>query len=180
MWMLTTMNRMSSQQELVLRASPVTTGQCSLQASSVSIGCLTAGKIWVQIWIWNLDFMFIMVLILNKPFFLISLFLKFFFFFSFLEPAIVSMKYNEMEIWRSCVLACAFYVCVCVCVAQLCPTLWDPMGYSPPGTSVHGILQAIILEWVAIPFSRESTWPRNLTGSPALQSDSLPAEPPEN
>ena len=37
-------------------------------------------------------------------------------------------------------------------VAQLCPTLWDPVDCSPPGSSVHGILQARILEWVAIPF----------------------------
>ena len=41
-----------------------------------------------------------------------------------------------------------------VLVAQSCPTLWDPMDYSPPGSSVRGILQARILEWVAIPFSR--------------------------
>ena len=44
---------------------------------------------------------------------------------------------------------------------QLCPTLWDPMDYSPPGSSVHGLLQARILEWVAIPFSKGSSWPRN-------------------
>ena len=36
---------------------------------------------------------------------------------------------------------------------QLCPTLGDPMNYSPPGSSVHGILQARILEWVAMPSS---------------------------
>ena len=41
-----------------------------------------------------------------------------------------------------------------VLVAQLCPTLCDPMDCSPPGSSVHGILQARILEWVAVPFSR--------------------------
>ena len=40
---------------------------------------------------------------------------------------------------------------------QLCPTLWDPMDCSPPGSSVHGILQARILEWVAIPSSRGSS-----------------------
>ena len=39
-------------------------------------------------------------------------------------------------------------------VAQLCPTLCDPIDCSPPGSSVHGILQARILEWVAISFSR--------------------------
>ena len=46
---------------------------------------------------------------------------------------------------------------------QLYPTLCDPMDCSPAGSSVHGILQARILEWVAISFSRESSWPRNQT-----------------
>ena len=45
------------------------------------------------------------------------------------------------------------HVCVHVKLLQSCPTLWDPMDYSPPGSSVHGILQARILEWVAMPFS---------------------------
>ena len=44
-------------------------------------------------------------------------------------------------------------VCVCVLVAQLCLTLCDPTDCSPPGFSVHGILQARILQWIAIPFS---------------------------
>ena len=44
-------------------------------------------------------------------------------------------------------------VCVCVCVAQSCPTLCNPMDCSLPGFSVHGILQAGVLEWVAIPVS---------------------------
>ena len=44
-----------------------------------------------------------------------------------------------------------------VCVIQLCPTLCDPTDLSPPGFSVHGILQARILEWVAIPFSSGSS-----------------------
>ena len=38
-------------------------------------------------------------------------------------------------------------------VAQLCLTLWDPMDCNPPGSSIHGIFQAKILEWVAISFS---------------------------
>ena len=50
-----------------------------------------------------------------------------------------------------------------VLVAQSCPTLCNPMDCSPPGFSVHGILQARILEWVAIPFSRGSSWPRDRT-----------------
>ena len=44
-------------------------------------------------------------------------------------------------------------------VAQSCPTLCDPVDCSPPGFSAHGILQARILEWVAISFSRGSSWP---------------------
>ena len=43
---------------------------------------------------------------------------------------------------------------------QSCPILWDPMDCSPPGSSVHGILQVWILKWVAMPFSRGSSWPR--------------------
>ena len=50
----------------------------------------------------------------------------------------------------------------CVSVAQSCLTLRDPMDCSPPGSSVHGIFQARILEWVVIPFSRFSQ-PRNQT-----------------
>ena len=46
---------------------------------------------------------------------------------------------------------------------QSCLTLCNPMDCSPPGFSVLGILQARILEWVAIPFSRESFWPRDQT-----------------
>ena len=46
-------------------------------------------------------------------------------------------------------------------VAQFCPNLCDPIDCSPPGSSVHGILQARILEWVAISFCRGSSLPRN-------------------
>ena len=45
----------------------------------------------------------------------------------------------------------------------MCPILRDPMDYSPPGSSVHGILQARILEWVAMPSSRGSFPPRDGT-----------------
>ena len=51
---------------------------------------------------------------------------------------------------------------MCMCV-QLCPTLCDPLGCSCSGSSVHGISQARILEWVAISYSRGSSWPRNWT-----------------
>ena len=58
----------------------------------------------------------------------------------------------------------------CVCVrererehAQSCPTLCNPLDHSPLGCSVHGIFQARILEWVAISFSRGSSWPTDGT-----------------
>ena len=56
-------------------------------------------------------------------------------------------------------------MCICVYVLhiQLCPTLCDPMNCSLPGSSVHGILQARIWEWVAIPFSGRSSQPRDQT-----------------
>ena len=56
-------------------------------------------------------------------------------------------------------------------VVQSCPTLCDPMVYS-----VHGILQARILEWVAFPFSRGSSQPRDRTGVSCIAGDSLPTE----
>ena len=48
-------------------------------------------------------------------------------------------------------------------VTQSYPTLCDPVDCSPPGSSIHGILQARILEWVAISFSRGSSQPRDQT-----------------
>ena len=58
------------------------------------------------------------------------------------------------------------------------PTLCNPMDCSPPGSSVYGILQARILDWVVIPFPRVSSWPKNQTRSSALQADSFLSEPP--
>ena len=52
-------------------------------------------------------------------------------------------------------------VCMYVVVAQWCPTLWDSMDGGSPGPSVHGVLQARILEWAVIPFSRGSSRPRD-------------------
>ena len=66
----------------------------------------------------------------------------------------------------------------CVCsVAQLCSTFYSPVDCSPPGSSVHGIFQARILEWVAISFSKGSSTPGTESespASPALQAYSLP------
>ena len=67
--------------------------------------------------------------------------------------------------------------CKNVSVTQSCLTVCDPMNYSPPGSSVRGILQARTLEWVAISFSRGFSCPGIEPRSPALQADSLPSEP---
>ena len=55
-------------------------------------------------------------------------------------------------------------------VAESCPTLCDPTDCSPPDSSVHGILQARILEWVAMSFSRGSSKPRDQTQDPYIAS----------
>ena len=52
--------------------------------------------------------------------------------------------------------------CCCLVTVTQCPTVWDPIDYSPPGSSVHEIILAGILEWVAISFS-SSSWPRDQT-----------------
>ena len=57
-------------------------------------------------------------------------------------------------------------------------TLCDPMDCSPPVSSVHGILQARILYWVAMPSSRDCPHPEIEPAPSALQMDSLPSEPP--
>jgi len=68
-------------------------------------------------------------------------------------------------------------LCVQVLVTPVCPTLCDPVDCSPPGSSVHGILQARILEWVAMSFSNDLPNSGIKPRSPALQTDSLPLSP---
>ena len=63
-------------------------------------------------------------------------------------------------------------------VPQLCLSLCDPMDCIPPGSSVHGISQARILKWVAIPLSRDLPKPGIELRSPALQANFLPCELP--
>ena len=67
---------------------------------------------------------------------------------------------------------------VCVLVIQSCPTLCNPTDCSPPGFSVHGILQARILEWVATPSSRGSPDPGVKRSSASQVTVSLPTKPP--
>ena len=82
---------------------------------------------------------------------------------------------TETERCSSATSACAMQS------LQACPTLHDPMGCSPPGSSDHGILQARILEWVAMPSSRGSSWPRDQTQvscSSCIAGEFLTPEPP--
>ena len=75
------------------------------------------------------------------------------------------------------------YFSLCM-LTQLCPILWGPMDCSPSGSSTHDIFLARILEWVAISYSKVSSWPRNKTHVFCVscifcrQADSLPLVPP--
>ena len=72
-----------------------------------------------------------------------------------------SLKFSFL-IWEMEILIIELCVCVCArSVIQSCLTLCDPIDYSPPGSSVHGIFQERILEWVAISYSKGSSGPRN-------------------
>ena len=68
--------------------------------------------------------------------------------------------------------------CVCAKLSQPCLTRYDPMGCSPPGSSVHGSLQARILEWVAFPSPGDLPDPGIKPRYPAMQADALTSEPP--
>ena len=67
---------------------------------------------------------------------------------------------GEVKKWLDWECMCCV---LCAKLLQLCPTLCSPMDCSPPGSSVHAILQARILEWVAMPSSRGSSGSRDQT-----------------
>ena len=71
----------------------------------------------------------------------------------------------------------ALSFCSVLSCSVVSDSLW-PLDCSPPGSSVHGILQARIPKWVAIPFSRGSFHPRDQTRSPTMQADSLLSDLP--
>ena len=81
---------------------------------------------------------------------------------------------NFIPNYSVCVCVC---VCVCVLVGQLCLTLCDPVYCSLAGSSVPQILQARMLEWVAIPFSGGSSHYRDQAQVSCFKRDSLPSEP---
>ena len=68
------------------------------------------------------------------------------------------------ELYMACYILSSSYssgVCMHAKLLRSCPTLCDSMDCSPPGSSVHGILRARMLEWVSMPSSRESSGPRD-------------------
>ena len=91
---------------------------------------------------------------------------------------------RDLNTRRQCGIGCwplNDYTCMCAKLLRLCPTLCNLIDYSLPGSSVHGILQARILEWVTISSSRASSQPRDQRSLFCLvlwQADSLPLVPP--
>ena len=87
----------------------------------------------------------------------------------------IGQLHSSPMLVRSCSKSCKlgfsimrtknFQKSMCICVKSLpsCPTICDPMDYSPPGFSAHGILRARLLEWVAMSSSRGSSQPRDRT-----------------
>ena len=87
-----------------------------------------------------------------------------------------------LQHWQANSLPLSYQGSPACLVAQSCPNFCDSTDHSPPGSSIHGILQARMPEWVAISICRGSSQPRDWTCvscvSFALQVDSLPAESP--
>ena len=73
------------------------------------------------------------------------------------------LGHHAIFVWHLLLLAINFYIKWTHVCAQSCPTLCDLMNHSPPGSSLHGIFQIRILEWVAICSSRGSSPPRDQT-----------------
>ena len=76
-----------------------------------------------------------------------------------LNQKFIQFLWKLHEIWQ----IYSYFACLCAMSLQSCPTLCSPMNFSLPGSSVHVILQARMLEKVAIPFFRGSSWPRDQT-----------------
>ena len=77
------------------------------------------------------------------------------------KPEVFGLSVEPASVKASASVQC--HTAVLCSVTQSCPTLWDPNDCSPPGSSVHGLLQARILEWVAMSYSRGSSRPKDWT-----------------
>ena len=82
---------------------------------------------------------------------------------NFLLPSVLHMPGTSLSCYQVSHTSLLRTACHVMLVSQSCLTLCDPMGYSPPGSSVLGILQARILQWFAMPFSWGSSQPRDWT-----------------
>ena len=89
---------------------------------------------------------------------------------------IISAQYKGL-LFFLCLLLCYFVSLCCCLVVKSCLTLADPLEYNSPVSSVHGIYQARILEWIAISFSRGSSHPYIKPTSPSLVGKFITAEP---
>ena len=96
---------------------------------------------------------------------------------SVMSPALAGRFFTTITTWEALLMTTEGKGKVLV--AHSCPTICNTMDCSPPGSSVHGMLQARILEWVAISYSRGSCQPRDWVRFSCMQADSLPSEPPQ-
>ena len=87
-------------------------------------------------------------------------------------PELYLLTYIRSQLFLNLNLSC------CCLVTKSCQSLCDPMDCSPPGSSVHGILQARILEWVAISFSRGSSRPKDQTQVSLIAGRFFTIQPP--
>ena len=90
------------------------------------------------------------------------------------------MTFYALTLDKSFVLSVPLFECLHAQLLESCPTLCDPMDSSPPSFSVHGILQAGILKWVAISSSRGSSQPRDQTHGSCIGrflTSELPGKP---
>ena len=101
----------------------------------------------------------------------------------FPKPPLFHTHLASSHVFQSAVII-QLQIHMCAWSLQSCPIQCIPMDCSPPGFSVHGILQARILEWVVLSSSRRSSWPRGQTFIPSLlcvlnwQMGSIPPESP--
>ena len=91
---------------------------------------------------------------------------------------IVSRKGDKSCKFCNCYPGMNLYFKYCCCLVKSCPTLCNHLDSSPPGSSVHGTVQARILECIAISFSRGSSRPRDQTRASCLAVGSFTTEPP--
>ena len=103
---------------------------------------------------------------------------------SWLPSTYKSYIYTILQCSKYVTVLCLkkMYTCVCAKLLQPCTTIRHPMDCSLPDSSVHGIFQARILGWVAMPSSRGSSWPRDWTHVSYVSCNwlvgSLPLVPP--